>query len=201
MRLRRSSSSGVASIAFFLAFSLSLAEAAPRYYIVVRDVEGPGPKDDPTVAMARQIFIQDLSQRPEVTLDPAGLPAGGPALAEELKKRRLRGYQVTLRLLNVGRALNTPPPGKPFRVLERSVKLTVVGSTLPGDLLALGGDGESTIQADVGPRISEKQERDLLSDALHDAIGQAVAQALRKLEMGSKTPPPEKSHQKARKGT
>lgn len=174
--------------------------ASPQYYIIVRGVEGPQGMgaEDPAISMAREILGQELSKHPEVVQESGDLPAAdSPDLGEALKRRHLKGYQVTVRFLEVRRALLPPPPGKPYRVLERGVKLTLVGTTLPGDQLALGGDGESTVQADVGQRISERQERDALGDALRDALSQAVSQALQKLKLGPMASPkdrPRKHH-------
>lgn len=144
------------------------------------------------VSMARENLIEALRKRSEVVLELEGVAADAPAASytEELKRRKLKGYEVTLRLLKLDRTVKPPPPGRKFRVLEQSVKLTLVGTIYPGEpMLALGGDGESTVQIDVGAQISEHQERDVLADALKDAIGQAVTQALRKLEIGPMKPP------------
>lgn len=170
--------------------------AAKRYYIVVGGVKNAdgSPKDaqDPTALLARQALVEELARRPEVSTQEAGLPAEGPALAAELARRKLKGYEVTLRLLKVGKALSPPPPGRRFQVLEQSVRLSMVGTTLPGAQLTLGGDGESSLQAEVGATVSPHQEQELLREALRDAIRQAVGQALRKLQVGGTIPPPEK---------
>lgn len=183
---------------FLLPGSVLAGPSGPQYYIVIRGVEGPRGMEanDPAVALAREIFAQELSKHPEFTQDGAGLPADGAALGDELRRRKLRGYQVTVRILDVRRALLPPPAGKQYRILERGVKLTLVGTTLPGDQLALGGDGESTIQADVGSRISDKTEREVLTDALRDAVSQAVGQALRKLKIGPMKAPSEHRRRK-----
>ena len=172
--------------------------AEPRYYITIRDVQGPPGtgKDDPSVQAARKLFQEELGRHKEITLDGAGLPAGGAPLLLELKRRHLKGYQLTLRLLSVTRSLNPPPKGKQYRVLERGVRLTVVGTTIPDDQLAVGGDGESTVQADVGAQVSEKKAEEMLGDALRDAISQAVQQTIRKLDQGGKVPKPERPRKK-----
>ncbi|MDW8283007.1 MAG: hypothetical protein RMK29_14925 [Myxococcales bacterium] len=169
----------------------------PRYYIVVRDVEGPpgASSQDAAARLARTVLLEELGRRPEIVL--GGLPQDHDALRQELSRRRLRGYQLTLRLLSVSRALNPPPPGKQYRVLERGVRLTVIGTTLPGDQLAVGGDGESTVQADVGAQVGPHKEQELLLEALRDAIGQAVQQAIRKLDKGGMVPPQEKPRKKS----
>jgi hypothetical protein len=179
---------------WLLPFAASAELPAPRYYITIRDVQGPPGtgKDDAAVGLARKLFQEELGRQKAITLDGAGLPAGGAPLGLELKRRHLKGYQLTLRLLSVTRSLNPPPQGKQYRVLERGVRLNVIGTTLPDDQLAVGGDGESTVQADVGAQVSERKAEELLGDALRDAIAQAVQQAIRKLDQGGKTPAPEK---------
>lgn len=147
---------------------------------------------DAVIEMARENLVTELRKRPEVVLELDGVPADAPParIKEELQRRGLRGYEVTLRLLKVERALRPAPTGRRFRLLEQSVKLSLVGTLYPGDpQLALGGDGESAVQIEVGAQISQNQERDALTEAVKDAVSQAVAQGLRKLSAGPTKPP------------
>lgn len=171
------------SLLFLLRAPGGALAVAPRYHIVIRDVEaGPGvAPDDPALRMARQVFEEELKKRPEVAMAPADAEGG-----------KIKSYQLTLRVLADTRALKPPPPGKQYRVLERSIKLTILGTTLKEDMLAIGGNGESTIQADVGATVTERQEQELLVAALHDATAHAVAETIRKLKIGGMTPPAEK---------
>lgn len=196
-----------ASLALFVVPAVPAdAGAAPRYYIRLRAVEmaegvsvaaspgeeGTRPSSDSVLAMARENLLDALSKRPEVVLQLDGVAADAPpeSYAQELKRRKLKGYEVTLRITKLDRAVKPPPAGRKFRLLEQSMKLSLVGTLYPGEpTLALGGDGESTVQIEVGKQISENQERDVLTDVLKDAIGQAVSQALRKLEIGPMKPP------------
>lgn len=151
--------------------------------------QSPG---DAVIEMARENLVTELRKRPEVVLELDGVPADAPParIKEELQRRGLRGYEVTLRLLKVERALRPAPAGRRFRLLEQSVKLSLVGTLYPGDpQLALGGDGESAVQIEVGAQVSQNQERDALTEAVKDAVGQAVAQGLRKLSAGQAKPP------------
>lgn len=147
---------------------------------------------DAVIELARENLVAELRKRPEVVLELEGVPSDAPParIKEELQRRGLRGYEVTLRLLKVERALRPAPAGRRFRLLEQSVKLSLVGTLYPGDpQLALGGDGESAVQIEVGAQISQNQERDALTEAVKDAVSQAVAQGLRKLTMGPAKPP------------
>lgn len=190
--------------------------AGARYFIRLREVEiapeagGPAPvagtapaqeaaaaapagaNRELAIKLAHDDLVDALKKRPEVVLELDGVPADSPParFGEELKRRGIKGYEVTLRILKLERNVKPPPAGRKFRLLEQSVKLALVGTLFPGEpMLALGGDGESTVQIEVGNQISESQERDVLVDSIQDAVTQAVAQALRKLQLGPMKPP------------
>lgn len=175
------------------------AAQAPRYYIHIRAVElgdsvGAASADSKVTreqesALAREKLLEALKKRSEVTMELTASPTDTAAVAAELKQRKLRGYELTLRLLKLERIVRPIPAGKKFPVLEQNIKLALVGTAIPGDVLALGGDGEATVQSEVGLQVSERQERDLLNDTMQDAIDQAINQALQKLKIGPMKPP------------
>lgn len=148
----------------------------------------PVPNEPAEIALARTTLLKTLSTRPEVVMD-LELPADPVQAGAELKRRGLRGYEVTLRILRMDRQVKPPPPGKQFRLLEQIVKVSLIGTTFPGELLALGGEGESTVQIEIGSQINDVQEREVATDALQDAVNQAVANAIRKLQIGPMVPP------------
>ena len=148
----------------------------------------PVPNEPAEIALARTTLLKALSTRPEVVMD-LELPADPAQISAELKRRGLRGYEVTLRILRMDRQVKPPPPGKQFRLLEQIVKVSLIGTTFPGELLALGGEGESTVQIEIGSQINDVQEREVATDALQDAVNQAVANAIRKLQIGPMVPP------------
>jgi hypothetical protein len=145
---------------------------------------GKGVQDEKAAGMARDFLREALAKRPEVTLD-LGVPLDNPVVVKaEVKRKNLKAYELTLRILRQERTVKPAPPGKKFHLLEQNVRLSLVGSTFPEKLLALGGDGESTVQIEVGNPINERQESEVLSDALKDAIEQAVKQGMAKLTAG-----------------
>lgn len=159
---------------------------------VAAEPAGRRSPSEAVVAMASENLTAELRKRPEVVLELDGVAADAPParIKEELQRRGLRGYEVTLRLLKVERTLRPAPAGRRFRLLEQSVRVALVGTLYPGDpQLALGGDGESAVQIEVGAQISENQERDALTEAVKDAVSQAVTQGLRKLSAGPVKPP------------
>lgn len=187
----------LAGPASLLSEAVAAPAGSPRYFIRLRAVEmaagiNASVGNDALKSMAKENLLEALGKRPEVVMNLEGVPAETPAerFSEELKRRKLKGYEVTLNITKLDRQVMPPPAGRKFRLLEQSIKLSLVGTLWPGEpTLALGGDGESTVQIEVGVQISENQDRDVLVDVVKDAVGQAVTQALRKLEIGPMKPP------------
>jgi hypothetical protein len=177
--------------------------APPRFFVVVRGVdEAAGVKSD-LVEEAKALFIAELGRRPELTLTPpaelgpsaATLPSDPEAFKAALRTHKLRALELTLRILEVTRATDPPPPGKPFRVLKRGIKLSVFGTTLPDKVMAIGGDGDSLIAADIRrDENAEKEGKELLAEAAKVAITQAVDMTVTKLTL-----PPAKEKKPAKK--
>ena len=83
--------------------------------------------------------------------------------------------------------------------LAVSVKLAVLGTTLPGNKIAFGGDGEAGAETEVTERRIDEESQSLLKDAIKDALKQAVDQAVLKLGM-PKSAPLNESKRRHRKG-
>lgn len=192
----------------------SAQAAGPRYFMKLGEVEfatgavrvnvpkgdgaagadaGKSALDDKAGPMAREFLRAALAKRPEVTLELGASLDDPAAVKAEVKRKNLRAYELTLRILKQERSVKPPPAGKKFQLLEQNIRLSLVGVTFPEKLLALGGDGESTVQIEVGNPINERQESEVLTEALKDAIEQAVKQGMAKLIAGPpkapKSPP------------
>ena len=163
---------------------------ATKFYVVVRGVEDAegvtsGIKDE-----ALRVFKEELGHRPELTLTPPpGLPTGDDkdALRAALKSKNMKALELTLRIMAVTQTVNPPPPGKRFRQLVRGIKLSVFGDSLPDKVLAIGGDGESQVAAEVDANASlDKEGKPLLVDATKEAVKQAVDMTVAKLKVGDK---------------
>jgi hypothetical protein len=169
---------------------------AAKFYVVIRGVEDAegvksGIKDEALAA-----FTAELGHHPELTLTPPpGLPSTDDpaALKAALTAKKIKALELTLRILSVTQALNPPPPGKMYRVLVRGIKLSVFGDSLPDHVLAIGGDGESQVGAEVGANANlDKEGKPLLIDACKEAVKQAVDMTVAKLTMGDKKLPSKK---------
>jgi hypothetical protein len=160
--------------------------AGPKYYFQIRDVKA-GPEVDPVLkAYAAEALKADLASRPEWASE-IGVK-GTDAVVAELKKRGLRGFDVTLRMESLKRDVKEPSPGARRKRLAVATRLTVFGITIPEAKLAFSGDGEAGTESEVSDRRMEEEGLSLAKDAIKDAIKQAVDQAVLKLSLGQSAP-------------
>jgi hypothetical protein len=171
-----------------LALVPSARAADSKYYVVVRGVDEAANVKSGVVGELKQLFTDELKRHPEFTLErPAGLPEDPQAMFDELKKRKLKAFEVTLKVLGVTRETKPPSTGKQYRVLVRGIKLNVFGDTIPEKVMALGGDGESQVGAEIGKNTDEEKEgKQLLLEASKEAIKQAVDMTVTKLNLNDR---------------
>ena len=177
------------------------AAAAPKYYFQLQPVKA-GPEVD--AALKRytgESLKAELASRPEWASDvgPAGTAAPGSdrtALVGELKKRNLRGFDVTARIEKLKQEVKDPKPGERNKRLAVQVELTVFGTTIPDAKLAFSGDGQSGSEAEVSDRRLAADTAATTKDVIKDAIKQAVDQAVLKLSIGNPGPMNEKHKKK-----
>jgi hypothetical protein len=160
----------------------------PRYFVVIRGIIDEG-KTGLADEMQR-LFAEELKRRPEVKAELPGIAdahtAEPAALDAALKKEKLRGLELSLKILSATKALDPPPSGKQYNVLKRGIKLSVFGNTIPQNVMAVGGDGEASAGAEVNRTASdevlEREGKKLVTDVAKDAIKQAVDLTFAKLE-------------------
>lgn len=144
----------------------------------------------------KDVLLDTLRKQPDVTLE-IDTPLSNPSAAkEECKRKGLRPFEFAVRVLRLERNVKPAPAGKRFRSLEQIVKLSLIGTTWPEGLLAVGGDGESTIQIEIGERVTIGQEREVFEEAVKDAVEQAVRQGMQKLSQPLGKPGPAKRRTK-----
>lgn len=178
-----------------LAVSSGAAVAAePKYYFSITSVNA---QDKTVIDPARNLLQSELASRPEFTSDLGG--AAGDAALAELRRRGLRGFDVTMKIERLKKDLKPPKPGKAMKVLAIDVKLTVFGTTVGSEKLAFSGDGEAGIEAEVVERRLEQETAPLVSEVLTQAIKQAVDQAVAKLSKPISAPMNESRKRKAPK--
>jgi hypothetical protein len=196
--MRAMTSTGLAAALLVSAFTAGQAEAAakPKYYFKVVDVQSVVAADETTKAAAREILEKDLAGRPEFTSDLGGVD--GDAAVAELKRRKLQGFTVTLKIEDLKRETKPPRPGGRLKQLAINLKLSVFGTTIPEAKLAFGGDGEAGVESEVVERRMDEEAATLVKDVMVQAVKQAVDQAVAKLSL-PKSQPMNESKRKAKK--
>jgi hypothetical protein len=173
------------------------AKPKPKYYFNILEVNVGNHGDSSLATMARELLEKELVSRPEFTQDLGGA-TGDEAELEELQKRGLLGFRVSLRLDQLDKNLVAPRPGGRLKQLAVAVKLSVFGTTFPGEKLAFGGDGEALLEAEVVESRLEKEEVPLVRDAMTQALKQAVDQTVAKLSLPHAAPLNESKRKKKR---
>ncbi|MCA9671525.1 MAG: hypothetical protein KC503_38270 [Myxococcales bacterium] len=159
------------------------ARARPKLYVEIGGVKAAAKCGLRKKAL--ETLTKEFSASNKVTLD-IGKPAPkGKALAKVLKKRRLKGYRVQLRITKCGTEVHPPPKGKVYRVLMASVSVAVDAEKLPSDQMALAGQGSASVGTEIST-VKEKEKRQLLGEAMVAATKQAVGKSIATL-LGGKT--------------
>lgn len=160
-----------------------------RYEFRIREVKGD--VDDATRTLTRQVLLDELKSRPEFVEGDPGAPP--PASAG------LRRFDVSLKMEELTQTLEAPRPGGRLKQLAVRVRLSVFGTEIPTEKLAFGGDGESTIQAEVVERRLKEESAPVVKEALERAVKSAVDEAVAKLSMPRVAPLNESKRRKRAK--
>jgi hypothetical protein len=177
------------------------ALAAPKYYFQLQPVKA-GPEIDADIKnYTAEALKAELASRPEWASDvgAAGKQTPGTdrsGLVAELKKRGLRGFDVTARIEKLKQEVKEPKPGGRNNQLVVDIQLTVFGTTIPDAKLAFSGDGQSGSEAEVNPKRLATDTADATKDVIKDAIKQAVDQAVLKLSLAKASAPMNEKHKK-----
>ena len=166
-----------------LVASPAAAAAGPKYFFQLREVKAGPQVDAELKAYAGEALKADLAGRSEWASD---IEAPSPeALLAELNKRKLRGFNVTVRIEEIRKEVQPPKEGGRLKQVAINVRLTVFGTTVVEEKLAFSGDGEAGLQAEVSEKRIDAETASLTKDAIKDAVKQAVDQAVPKLSMPS----------------
>lgn len=178
----------------------SPAEAAgsAKYYFEIHEVESRVSIDGPIRQFTGEAVKAELASRPEWESNLGG-ERDRDAVVAALKKRKLAGFDLIVKIAELKKEVKEPNPGARLKRLSVSVKLSVLGTTLPGDKMAFGGDGEAAAEAEVSERRIDAEGESLLKDAIKDAVKQAVDQAVLKLGTPQSAPMNESKRKRKKK--
>ena len=200
--MTRSTLAVSAAVAALLAVpAFEARAAAPKYYFQNQPVKAGPEVDAEFKAYTGEALKAELAARPEWASDigPAGGATPGTdrtALVDELKRRNLRGFDVTAKIEKLKQEVKDPKPGSQNKRLAVEVQLTVFGTTIPDAKLAFSGDGQSGSEGEVSERRLAADTASTTKDVIKDAIKQAVDQAVLKLSLGTPGPMNEKHKKK-----
>jgi len=169
------------------------AHVAPKYYFELRGVEASAnvPMDGGTRAFVEEALRQELASRSEWASDvgaTGGATKNRQALFSELERRKLSGFELVVKLTSLKKEAKPPEGGGRLKHLVVSVRLALLGTTLPGEKIAFGGDGEASYETDVPESRVEPEAEALSKDAIREALKQAVDQAVLKLALPKSEP-------------
>ena len=178
-----------------LAATMSVAAAVParaaepKFYFQIKEVTAAPEVDASVKASAAEALKAELASRPEWASDigPAAPGQDQTALAAELTKRKLRGFDVTVRIDSFKQEMKEPRPGGRLKQLSVNVKLTIIGATIPDAKFAFEGNGESGVEAEVAENRLAADRARASSAALKSAVKQAVEEA--NVKLGATTKP------------
>jgi len=177
--------------------SPAVAAAHAKYYFELHEVEAKVPLDGDVRSYAGEALRAELASRPEWQSD-LGVK-DRDAVIGELKKRKLSGFDLVVKIENLKKEIKDPNPGSRLRRVSVSVKLSVLGTTIPGEKIAFGGDGEAGAETEASETRMDAEAQSLTKDAIKDAIKQAIDQAVLKLGTPKSTPMNESHKRKPKK--
>ena len=178
------------------------AATAPKYYFQIHEVQSAVPLDDGIRTFAGEALKAELASRPEWIANLGGAaPAAPEELAAALGKRKLRGFDMVVKIVEARKETKDPRPGSRGKRLVVAVKLTVLGTTLPGEKMAFTGDGESGAEGEVSDRRMEEETEEMMKDGIKNALKQAVDQVVMKLSLPQSAPLNESKRKKRAKKT
>jgi len=175
------------AVAMAAAAAAPARAADPKYYFKIKEVTAAPEVDAAVKAQAVETLKAELASRPEWASDIGPAAEADPAaLAAELTKRGLRGFEVTVRIETFKKEMKEPRPGGRLKQLAINTRLVVIGATIPDAKMAFEGSGEAGVEAEVAEKRMEKDSANASKAALKSAVKQAVDQAVVKL--GATTP-------------
>ena len=175
-------------VAMTVAAQAPARAAEPKYYFQIKEVTAAPDVEEGVKTAAADALKAELASRPEWASDIGSAPVGGDrsALAAELTKRKLRGFDVSVRIDTFKKEMMDPRPGGRLKQLAVNVKLTIIGATIPDAKFAFEGNGEAGVEAEVSEKKMAADTAMASKAALKSAVKQAVEQAVVKL--GAPTP-------------
>jgi hypothetical protein len=167
-------------LALALMVAPSASAAGAKYYFELHKIESTVPVDPDIRAFTGDALKADLAARPAWQSD-LGVGTDRDAIVAELKKRKLKGFDLEVKIVRLKKEVKEPAAGAHNPQLSVSVRLEVLGTVIPGDKIAFSGEAEAGAEAAVPERRLEEEATAMFKDAIKAAVAQALDQAVLKL--------------------
>ena len=175
---------------------LARAEGTAKYYFRLGDVKASADVAPELKEVAAGALRDELSSRSHWVSD-LGVPAGDEAaLIAAMKKRGVRGFDVSMRLEELKQEVKDPVAGRRTKRLNVSARVSLFGTAIPGAKLAFSGEGQAGIESEATEQQMAAEGAAALRDAIKSSIKQAVDQAESKLSFVPAAPLNEKKRRK-----
>jgi opacity protein-like surface antigen len=172
------------------------AAGTARYYFRLGEVRASPEVTAEQKALVADALRAELDSRSTWVSD-LGVPAGDEAaLVGALKKRGVRGFDVTLRVEELKQEVKDPSTGGRTKRLAVHARVSLFGTVIPGAKLAFSGEGEAGIEAEASEQRMAAESAAALGDAIKSSVKQAVDQAESKLSVVPAAPLNEKKRRK-----
>jgi hypothetical protein len=160
-----------------------------RYFVTITKVYTAEGAPEAIAEVAKNTLVEIISKRPEFILTLEGAPdrSDAPKFSAWLRKKKIKAYDVELKLTVYTREV-TPQPEKKGQILAVKIAVEINGSSVPDGSWAMTGDGSAQMAAEVGKKISEATEKNVLRETMVGALTMAVDRAVYKLQ--NQKPPP-----------
>jgi hypothetical protein len=172
------------------------AAPAPKYYFRLAEVKAGADVTAELKEMAAGALRDELASRPTWVSDLGVLAGDEPALIAEMKKRHVRGFDVTMRLEELKQEVKDPVAGRRTKRLNVTARVSLFGTAIPGAKLAFSGEGQAGIESEATEQQMAAESAAALRDAIKSSIKQAVDQAESKLSVVPAAPLNEKKRRK-----
>ena len=171
---------------------------AARFYVKIYSVAEPKGTKPSLKPRAAALLKKLLGKHPEIVMDLGQKVTTKDELARALAAKKLKGYELGLRLTKAAHAMHPPQPGKVYKVLMVEVAVAIDMQKIPTDQMALAGEGSAQVGVETA-RLKEKERVELLHEALDVAMKQAVSRTVFRLKNPIVTSKPKPRRRKKRR--
>lgn len=169
----------LALVALPVTASAKKRKRRPQLYFEVIGVKTPAKMKAAIKNRIKPILTRSLRAHP-VVADLGHPSPTGEALTRQLRRRRLRGYRIVLRVTRASHKVMPPAKGKVYKVLLVELGVAIDAEKIPSGQMALAGQGSTSVGTEI-VRFKERERVALMLEALDAATRQAIAKSVHKL--------------------